>query len=167
MNTVYIHSNKDKHPERMPNLDLILHVQTSNLYVNYFNCKELAHQVTRYKWGLRSIRWILIRVTLWVCASPGGRFVGHTDVTAAQSGNQRACEDTHTRQGFERPRQTTPRENRCIVHQALQSPMTSAPATRTQVLDSSVIILSSELTRMTNMCLYAGAEGKGPILSNC
>uniref|UniRef100_A0A3B3QPZ1 Transposase Tc1-like domain-containing protein n=1 Tax=Paramormyrops kingsleyae TaxID=1676925 RepID=A0A3B3QPZ1_9TELE len=51
--------------------------------------------------------------------------------------NQWAREGTHTHcEGSGRLRRTAPREDRCIVRQASQNPMTSVPAIRTQVLDS-------------------------------
>lgn len=52
--------------------------------------------------------------------------VGHTNVTLARCWNQWVPEDTHTcREVSDLPRQGTSREDNCIVHQALQSPMMS------------------------------------------
>uniref|UniRef100_A0A3B3QNQ0 Transposase Tc1-like domain-containing protein n=1 Tax=Paramormyrops kingsleyae TaxID=1676925 RepID=A0A3B3QNQ0_9TELE len=74
--------------------------------------------------GLHEARWSYHAIA---------QHVGHADVTVARCWNQWAGEGTHIREGSGRPRQTTPREDR---RQALQNPMTLAPATRTQVLDS-------------------------------
>lgn len=50
------------------------------------------------------------------------------------------------------------RENYHIVHQALQNHMASVPAIQTQVLDSSVMNLSSALPQMTIVCMHGGNE---------
>lgn len=110
--------------------------------------------------GQSLIRSLIVRLPKprWYNAIP--LHVGHIAITVAWCLCYLAREGTHIWHKHScSSRQSTSKRDHCIVHQALENPMTSACAIWTQVLDTLVMNRSSGLSQISIVCVWWG-EGQ-------